>query len=272
MHAHSGVEIPTMALALFQPLLADVGQVIVGVLVAFFVLVRWVYSQMQDAKKQAARQRAGPPAGQRAQQPRPPRGQAPAAGANAPAGQQADPLRDQVEAFLRRAAKQQQPNQPRPLQRPPQSPSADKIEILVKDEPPGEQRRTLAEPFRAMNEPAAGPLQQPARRPVATPLTTVPQHVAQYVSASTRALGEHTAQLGQRIVTEDEQFDLKLKAKFDHAVGTLAASGLQSAAEPAASAERPTPAGQIAAMLASPEGVRQAIVLNEILRRPVDRW
>jgi hypothetical protein len=33
-----------------------------------------------------------------------------------------------------------------------------------------------------------------------------------------------------------------------------------------------SPVGQIAAMLASPGGVRQAMVINEILRRPSDRW
>jgi hypothetical protein len=30
--------------------------------------------------------------------------------------------------------------------------------------------------------------------------------------------------------------------------------------------------GQLAAMLSSPSGMRQAIVLNEILQRPIDRW
>ena len=33
-----------------------------------------------------------------------------------------------------------------------------------------------------------------------------------------------------------------------------------------------TPAAQIAAMLANPDGVRQAVIINEILRRPSDRW
>ena len=33
-----------------------------------------------------------------------------------------------------------------------------------------------------------------------------------------------------------------------------------------------SPAAQIAAMLTTPEGARQAIVLNEILRRPEEQW
>ncbi len=50
----------------------------------------------------------------------------------------------------------------------------------------------------------------------------------------------------------------------------IACSVLPGLCERATAAE--TPAGQIAAMLADPAGVRQAIVLSEILNRPSDRW
>jgi hypothetical protein len=79
--------------------------------------------------------------------------------------------------------------------------------------------------------------------------------------------------LGQRIIEDDAQFDVQLKAKFDHTVGSLTGSAVTAAEQAAAAASAAeTPAAQIAAMLATPEGVRQAIIVNEILRRPTDRW
>jgi hypothetical protein len=86
-------------------------------------------------------------------------------------------------------------------------------------------------------------------------------------------LGEQTSRLGQRIIDDDQQFDVQLKAKFDHTVGTLTGSDVATAAQAAAAAAAASrPAAQIAALLASPEGMRQAVVLNEILRRPSERW
>lgn len=100
---------------------------------------------------------------------------------------------------------------------------------------------------------------------------SVAEHVAQSVTSRSTSLSQKTAQLGQRIVAEDRQFEDKVKAKFDHAIGTL---GERSPEPPpaAASSATNTPAAQIAAMLANPDGVRQAVILNEILHRPSDRW
>ncbi len=158
----------------------------------------------------------------------------------------------------------------------PKSPPVQQIEILVGDEADTTVRRPLAEPFRPMDQRQISDSRRPASRSVGPtpagltqlPLSTVAAHVAEHVSAGTRALAEQASNLGQRIVAEDEQFDVQLKAKFDHAVGTLASSTPASIPPPVGA----TPASQIAAMLASPEGIRQAVVLNEILRRPADRW
>jgi hypothetical protein len=99
----------------------------------------------------------------------------------------------------------------------------------------------------------------------------VAEHVAEQVSARAESLAAQASQLGQRIVAEDQQFDTQIKAKFDHAVGTLGGSDIAAAGAP----DPPlvdTPAAQLAAMLASPGGVRQAVLVNEILRRPSERW
>jgi hypothetical protein len=70
----------------------------------------------------------------------------------------------------------------------------------------------------------------------------------------------------------DAQFDVQLHQKFDHELGSLANRGEDSRPVSAASIAALSPAAQIAGMLSSPDGVRQAIVLNEILRRPEERW
>ena len=97
------------------------------------------------------------------------------------------------------------------------------------------------------------------------------EHVAEQVTAHTRSLADKASQLGQRIVAEDQQFDVQLKAKFDHAVGTLAETAMPSTAEQTAPPSE-TPASQLASLLANPSGIRQAVLVNEILRRPSERW
>jgi hypothetical protein len=158
-----------------------------------------------------------------------------------------------VQEFLRRT-QQQQPDRERPAARR----DSRAIEVLVPAEQPNEERRTISEPFR--------PMQSPPVPPPVLPRATV----AEYVAAP-RSFGWQSSQLGKRIIAEDENFDIQLNAKFDHTVGTLAA--LRPSDEPAALVlPSESPVGQLAAMLSSPSGMRQAIVLNEILQRPIDRW
>src|SRR5439155_1598836 len=59
---------------------------------------------------------------------------------------------------------------------------------------------------------------------------SVAEHVAEQVTSRTRDLAAKASQLGQRIVAEDQQFDVQLKAKFDHTVGTLSGSTVVPAA------------------------------------------
>jgi hypothetical protein len=258
-------------------LLADIGEII-GSVFALLATLAWVLKQVFDAKKEAPRAGGGAAA---AGKPAP----AQAAAGAKPAGQQADPLRAQVEDFLRRAGRGPQGNQPRGQQRPAGAAANRDIEILLDDEAAmTPQRRPLAEPLRPIEpavasasprsqQPAAPRNTRPPRRPPQQRRETVADHVAENVAAHAKAISEQTARLGQRIIEDDHQFDVQLKAKFDHTVGTLTGSAV-TAAENAAAAVRATetPAAQIAAMLANPEGVRQAMILNEIIRRPSDRW
>jgi hypothetical protein len=262
----------------FQPLLlADIGEVI-GSVLALLVPLLWVLRQVFEGAKKA-------------QPPRPAAGGGPAGGAvpapagAQPAGEQADPLRSQVEEFLRRAGRGPQGNQPGQPQRPARPPAPREVEVLLdEDAAIPTERQPLAEPLRPF-EPAVAPSlsrpqqaaaprkPRPARRPPQPRRESVAEHVAENVAAHAKAIAEQTSRLGQRIVDEDHQFDVQLKAKFDHTVGTITGSAVTATEQAAAVVTAgQTPASQIAAMLANPDGVRQAILLNEIMRRPSERW
>jgi hypothetical protein len=251
------------------PLLADVVEIF-GALITLGAIVLWVIQKISEAnkamQKPPARRVAAPPARAAA-----------AAGAN-PAGQQADPLRSQVEEFLRRANQGNPPKQAAaPVRKP--APAVREIELLLDEEPSQPARRPIGSPLETMQSRVAGQRKpavppsdkRPERRSVIPrKRKTLAEQADERAAARTKSMAQHASSLGQRIIAEDQQFDDQLKAKFDHAVGTLASTTLsETELVPVA---RETPASQIAAMLANPDGVRQAIVLNEVLRRPTDRW
>jgi hypothetical protein len=270
-------------------LLADIGEVI-GSLVGLLMLLLWVVNQIMEGKKQAGR-----PAGQRpvapAQRPAPQGAAGPQAAAKPQAG---GGLRGEVEDFLRRAAVQQpagqaQANRPAPP-RPAQAASRERIEVLVDERGQVIERRRPAE-VRRPSEPRipggstpARPAGKPAGAKRPTPQTTareplakresVADHVRQHIDAGARAVGQQASQLGQRIVKEDAEFDVQLNAKFDHEVGRLASKVrvTDTPSQSPVNTDTTSPAALLSAMLANPLGVQQAILMNEILRRPIDRW
>jgi hypothetical protein len=261
-----------MQLPLPPLLLADVFEMLGGV-VGVLALVMWVIRQIAAANQQAGPPRARPQAA--------PAGE-PQAGAvgGQPVAQQADPLRNQVEEFLRRGGRGAPGNQAPAGQRRNAPGPVKEIEVLIRDDPAPAQRPSLSEPFRPVEQSkgqprrlAEGPRPARAPRKESSRRTTVAEHVAESVSAHSRAVAEQAARLGQRIIEDDQQFDVQLKAKFDHTVGTLTGSAVAAAEQAAiAAAEASTPAAEIATLLSNPNGVRQAIVINEILRRPSERW
>lgn len=246
-----------------QPLLAaDFTHLAITLVLIFFAVMKQLFdaSKQANKKRQAPADALGKAAEQPAGQPRPIPVQ--------PAGQQADPLRNQVEEFLRRAGERPQAeagSPPKPQPRP-----ASEIELLLQE---SRQRLERREPRpTAAAPPSAPPVAQPPQRSQrrVKKRQSVAEHVAEQVASRSKSISKMTSQLGQRIVAEDQEFDIKLKAKFDHALGSLAGSVNPVAEEKVARIE--TPAEQIAAMLANPTGVRQAMILNEILNRPSDRW
>lgn len=240
---------------------------IISVLVGLAFFVIWVINQINDAKKKQAAQE------QKAQANVPPRPADPAAAAPP------DPLRAQVDEFLRRAGKQ--PAQPAPQRKPP---ARDEVVVLLDESAAAPPRKSLAEQVRAQAEAAlrranesASPAPPAAPAPKRRPAPRPPQPPRKRPSLAERTTpGKHdfnqeVADLGASVKQADELFDRQLQQKFDHELGTLASRPSTTApVEPPP--QSPTPASQIAALLANPEGVRQAVILNEILHRPSDRW
>jgi hypothetical protein len=252
-----------MFLLFAKPGIGDLTEIIIAVVVVLFAVLRQIFEANKEAGKKAAA--LGP-------QPQAAPKQVPPA-----AGKQADPLRSQVEEFLRRAGQKSQASQ---QQAQPQRPASE-IEVLVDDGSRPPQRRTLVETTRPndMRRSLAGSSttpnsdKRPARRSV-TPKrrVTLAERAAVREEKRVGNLAEQQPHLGQRIIDDDKQFDEQLKAKFDHKVGTLGGSAIASESQSSAPQRETPAAAQIAAMLANPEGVRQAVILNEILTRPSDRW
>jgi len=79
---------------------------------------------------------------------------------------------------------------------------------------------------------------------------------------STQDIAARTQTLGAEVATADDQLESRLRKKFDHNVGRL------EHRESPVKLQKADIAAEVTAMLRSPEGMRQLIIANEILRRP----
>jgi hypothetical protein len=148
-------------------------------------------------------------------------------------------------------------------------------------QPPRPTRPQPAKP----TKPPAPPPQQPLVAQVVAPAPVggqVTEHVQKYLD--TEEFTRRGAQMGGEVVSQvDREIDQHLHQVFDHSVSQLAAIPGETAAAPvayeplelsdaSAIAIPATFATGLTDLLTSPESIRQAIVLNEILHRPEERW
>ena len=66
------------------------------------------------------------------------------------------------------------------------------------------------------------------------------------------------------------KFESRVEEKFAQDLGTLKDTHREGAYEQRTYEN--LVAGRLASLLTSPEGIREAMILSEILNRPVDRW
>ena len=89
----------------------------------------------------------------------------------------------------------------------------------------------------------------------------------------TTEFGQRTAQLGDEVAHTDNQVEERLHEKFDHELGQFAGTVSKPAAPEGSAAGLPaTAAAGLPVLLSNAENIRQAIIINEILTRPEQRW
>ncbi len=252
----------------FVPLLAaDVFDIARGIIL-FVILAGGVARLFIDANR-AQKKAPAPP-----QQPKPARPGAP------PPNRQQEAIRAEVDEFLRRSGRENGPRpepvpaearaqqaEPRPSKRPPRIEVIDDSDIQLKRRPRrSDQPRETEGEQRKRNAKRAGMSEEGTR----------PNFGGTSVALKTDRLGSQlsarAAELGHEIRQADERFESRIQEKFEHPIGTLANRQRQEAESLRVELARTTLADDLMQMLSSPAGVRQALVLHEILSRPVDRW
>lgn len=216
------------------------------IFVVVFLLI-WVFNNLLSNKKPAARPQ--------------PRGPAPPPQPGLPAERPAGPqqLAGEIEEFLERATQKRQEKSRR-------KPAKTVVTAAAPVPPPKPARRLV----------------QSTSENQGFEVTTgeaVAEHVRKHLD--NRQFTERAEHLTDDITKSDTQREAHHKQVFEHKLGRLADTSTSQHAQDAsdsaasqqathdASAAAATP---IASMLANPESLRQAIVLNEILMRPEHRW
>ena len=180
-------------------------------------------------------------------------------------------MADEVEEFLRRVAQmraqaeaqargQQQQRRPQPA--PPQPPPA---KPLV---PPPPARLVPARQEVVYLEPAEAEIVDAELTEIGD---SVGRHVTQHLSG-TQQIGAHAQQLGHEVDLADDKLEARLHQVFDHQLGQLKSTASSTAAAPHASLAADVTVSEMLQMLRSPQSIRDAIVMAEVLRRPDDRW
>ncbi|MGD0517203.1 MAG: hypothetical protein ABSA26_06665 [Thermoguttaceae bacterium] len=237
------------ALALFGALNAeDVIKIVVVVVAVFFSLIGKIIANMRAPKRPGIPPVQGPrPPALPPQQPRPaPRPQAQTAGPKT--------VKEEIDEFLRRAAQKKQS----------QSAPADPV-------------RRISQPTATLAQ-RAEPLQAEVirERPVGG---AVSAHVKKYLDE--KEFDERASKLGGDVAAADTKIKRHLKEVFGHGISKLAAKPGETAASPNIKPTDffqdelpalPAAGAGLAALLNNIDNLRQAIVVNEILQRPIDRW
>jgi hypothetical protein len=197
--------------------------------------------------------------------------------------------RDEVEEFLRRAAArraaaQQQQQRPAAPQQPPQGWPAPPPPPQQPYQPPRpqqpypqqQQRRPASLAEVVILEPV--PTLQPVEAEVVdAELAEQTDRLGRYVAQDLRGaqeIAEQVRHLGAEVDQADEKLEAHLHQVFDHKVGQLKKQAIDSVPKtPEVPAEAITLSStNIADMMRSPQAIRNAIILGEVLHRPEERW
>ena len=168
-----------------------------------------------------------------------------------------------IEEFLRRAAeRRKQQQQKKAGGAPPPQPVREIIETAeVEVVQPVEVVRP-AKPVKPRKRKQLAPKPRDLRN------ESVAEHVRSHIDSSD--IAEHAEHLGDRIQTADDRIAARLKRKFDHDVSKIDDLPTVQDDKVATVTEQETSmiANDLIQMFRSPQSVRQAILISEILKRP----
>lgn len=175
----------------------------------------------------------------------------------------------------------QQPQQRPPRNRPPQGRQDvnDEVRDFLQRASEGKRdmRSQSQEPSRAARRLQKQSLEVVDAEAIDEPPTgeRVRSHVAQHLN--TREFEQRAAQMAQAERTSELALQSHMHKTSDHQLGTLAPAATADPPraqddEQVGDSGAPSTAQNFVELLRNPTQVRQAIIMNEILRRPEDRW
>jgi hypothetical protein len=233
----------------FDLLAAGIGEFLSAIVPIVFLIIYVLNHLLAPKNRPQQRQQPQRRPAERAERPlnRPPLEQA-------PQGEQAK-LNAEIEQFLKRASQRRDDRSSR------ERPTRAKAPPKPPPKPIGPPRSDQGVEGQALE-----------RRPLGSVAESVEKHL------SNRGFSERAEHLADDIADADRQMEEHLQKAFTRRVGTLAATtplaaaGPVTDAPPAAIEKTPPAAAALASALATPQGMREAVILSEILQRPEHRW
>ena len=168
---------------------------------------------------------------------------------------------------MRQAAEAQaKAQQQRPKPAAPEAPPPQRTVPPQRPAPP--QRLVPARPEIAYVEPALAEVVEPEEIDRTEGFS---RRVAQDLRGSAQ-IAEHTRRLGEEVDLADDKLAAHLHQVFDHDLGRLKKTASESAGAPIAAAASEVTVSELLKLLRSPDSIRDAIIMSEVLKRPEDRW
>jgi hypothetical protein len=233
----------------------EIIKIVVILLVIFGSAIGKIIASIRGAKPPGVPQRPRPMPPQQPQQPQ-----------VQVQGPKPKSVKDEIDDFLRRAAQKRQPQSAIP------STSSYK------------QQQESNVPSRRISRPSAPISQHP--EPIQAEVVRersvgggVSEHVNKYLDE--KEFSQRASKMGGDVAAADTKIEKHLKEAFGHGISQLASKTGETAAAPMPKStgffEDDVPilaaAGTgLASLLNNIDNLRQAIVVNEILQRPIDRW
>ncbi len=159
-------------------------------------------------------------------------------------------------------------------------------------------RRAAQRRAQQQNQPQQPPARKPAPRPQSRPQParlhdveiiedaeiidadvlsggSVAEHVQEHIRGG--VFDERLSRLGEDVDASDDRMEEHLHEYFEHDLGQLGAKTARASDsilddDSPGQQRKPEKPVDYLALLQNPQSIRQAIILNEILARPTDRW